>query len=126
MSIVDAVNGDALEALLRCSTHTGLKASGRLYGHNQIWARDTGITALGAAVAGDEFACAAIRRSLNVLQQYQAPNGCIPNHFDLATREPNYRAYADGGLWWIIATVAGAGYRIGTQPDSGREGGDRG
>ena len=27
---------------------------------------------------------------------------------------------------WIIATVPGAGYRIGTQPDTGREGGDRG
>jgi DNA-binding response OmpR family regulator len=27
---------------------------------------------------------------------------------------------------WIIATVAGAGYRISTQPDTGPEGGDRG
>src|SRR5215204_3892140 len=27
---------------------------------------------------------------------------------------------------WIIATVAGAGYRISPQPDTGREGGDRG
>src|SRR5918994_302798 len=27
---------------------------------------------------------------------------------------------------WIIATVAGAGYRIDTQPDTGREAGDRG
>src|SRR5918999_190968 len=27
---------------------------------------------------------------------------------------------------WIIATVPGAGYRIDTQPDTGREGGDRG
>ena len=26
---------------------------------------------------------------------------------------------------WIIATVAGVGYRISTQPDAGREGGDR-
>ena len=27
---------------------------------------------------------------------------------------------------WIIATVAGAGYRIDTGPDTGRRGGDRG
>src|ERR671939_205459 len=27
---------------------------------------------------------------------------------------------------WIIATIPGAGYRIDTRPDSGREGGDRG
>src|SRR5437764_5981495 len=27
---------------------------------------------------------------------------------------------------WIIATVAGVGYRISTEPDTGREGGDRG
>ena len=27
---------------------------------------------------------------------------------------------------WIIATVAGVGYRIDTQPDTGRDGGDRG
>ena len=27
---------------------------------------------------------------------------------------------------WLIATVAGAGYRIEAQPDTGREGGDRG
>jgi two-component system response regulator VanR len=26
---------------------------------------------------------------------------------------------------WIIATVAGVGYRVDTQPDSRREGGDR-
>src|SRR5215212_7818941 len=30
------------------------------------------------------------------------------------------------GQPWIIATVAGAGYRIETQPDTGPEGGDRG
>ncbi len=27
---------------------------------------------------------------------------------------------------WIITTVPGAGYRIDTQPDTGREGGERG
>jgi len=27
---------------------------------------------------------------------------------------------------WVIATVAGVGYRINTQQDTGREGGDRG
>ncbi len=27
---------------------------------------------------------------------------------------------------WIIATVAGVGYRISTEPDTGHEGGDRG
>jgi two-component system response regulator VanR len=27
---------------------------------------------------------------------------------------------------WIIATVAGVGYRVITHPDTGREGGDRG
>jgi two-component system, OmpR family, response regulator VanR len=27
---------------------------------------------------------------------------------------------------WIIATVAGVGYRISAQPDTGHEGGDRG
>ena len=33
-----------------------------------------------------------------------APAGAIPNNVDCATLRPNFRAYADGGLWWIIGS----------------------
>lgn len=39
------------------------------------------------------------------MKRNQAPNGAIPNNVDCVTLRPNFRAYADGGLWWIIGST---------------------
>lgn len=62
------------------------------------------IAALGARFAGDNQIQEALQVSLSLLKNHRAPGGAIPNNVDCATLHPNFRAYADGGLWWIIAS----------------------
>ncbi|HTS61431.1 MAG TPA: glycoside hydrolase 100 family protein [Candidatus Acidoferrales bacterium] len=105
MDLIDSVSRDAIEALRRCCTPQGLKASGRSVGHHQIWARDSIIASLGARLANDGGIQAALRAGLRTLRDCQVSNGAIPNNVDCATLHPNFRAYADGGLWWIIGSA---------------------
>jgi glycogen debranching enzyme len=105
MSQEDTIYEEAVECLRRCCTEWGLKASGRPVGHHQIWARDAMITALGARFVQDPQIEKAIQDSIAALKDHRASNGAIPNNVDCATLRPNFRAYADGGLWWIIGSA---------------------
>jgi hypothetical protein len=60
------------------------------------------IAALGARLAGDDDIQRALKASITLLHARRGPTGLIPNNVDGKTLEPNYRAYADGGLWWTI------------------------
>jgi len=101
---VDTTYGAAIESLRRCCCQWGLKASGRPLGHHQIWARDSMIASLGARFVEDNQIQEAIQASLSLLKEHRGPRGGIPNNVDCATLRPNFRAYADGGLWWIVAS----------------------
>jgi hypothetical protein len=96
---------DAVEALRRCVCPAGLQASGARVGHRQIWARDSMIALLGARFAGEEQIDRAVRASLRTLADRRTPSGAVPNNVDAARLRPNFRAYADGGLWWIIGSA---------------------
>jgi len=102
---VDTTYRDAIECLRRCCYQWGLKASGRPVGHHQVWARDAMISALGGRFAQDKQIDDAIQASIAVLKDHRAPNGAIPNNVDCASLRPNFRAYADGGLWWVIGSA---------------------
>jgi glycogen debranching enzyme len=102
---LDSLSQSAADALRRCSTPQGLKASGRSVGHHQVWARDSIIATLGARLVDDSEIQAALLASLRILRDHQSPVGAIPNNVDCATLRPNFRAYADGGLWWIIGSA---------------------
>jgi glycogen debranching enzyme len=101
-SIVDTQRGRAVEVLLCCSHATGIKGSGARVGHHQVWARDSMITALGALTLGDPIVEKALRASLETLRRNQSHTGAIPNHVDVVSGKPNFRAYADGGLWYVV------------------------
>lgn len=62
------------------------------------------ITLLGAAHLSDPQIRQALMGSVDLLRSRQAPSGVIPNNVDAASLRPNFRAYADGGLWWIIGS----------------------
>lgn len=62
------------------------------------------IAVLGGALTGDDLIMDALRASIRALRDRQAANGCIPNNVDPETGKPNFRAYADGGLWWIVGS----------------------
>jgi glycogen debranching enzyme len=100
----NATHAAAIETLRLCCGPWGLKASGLPVGHHQVWARDSMITSLGAHFAQDDQIQSAILASISVLKDHRASGGAIPNNVDCATRRPNFRAYADGGLWWIIGS----------------------
>ena len=63
------------------------------------------IASLGARFAPDNRIQDALRASLALLKRHRASGGAIPNNVDCATLRPNFRAYADGGLWWVIGSV---------------------
>jgi glycogen debranching enzyme len=101
----DAMYDAAIDSLRRCSCDSGLRASGARLGHHQIWARDAMIASLGARFAPDDEVQNALRASLELLRDHRASGGAIPNNVDCATLHPNFRAYADGGLWWIVGST---------------------
>jgi hypothetical protein len=100
--LVDYAN--AVAVLKLCSTPRGMKASGRALGHHQVWARDSMITLLGARFALDDQIQTALHASITLLRNKQSSDGEIPNNVDCATQRPNFRAYADAGLWWIVGS----------------------
>lgn len=63
------------------------------------------IAALGARLVDDQEIQDALRASVGLLKQHRSPRGAIPNNVDCATGRANFRAYADGGLWWIIGST---------------------
>jgi len=46
----------------------------------------------------------ALRASISILKRHQSPSGEIPNNVDWEAGRPNFRAYADAGLWWVIGS----------------------
>jgi hypothetical protein len=74
------------------------------------------IASLGARFAPDNRIQDALRASLALLKRHRASGGAIPNNVDCATLRPNFRAYADGGLWWVIGSV-----RLAPDPEVVRE-----
>jgi hypothetical protein len=81
-----------------------LIASGRRVGHHQVWARDSMIALLGGALTADPSIQDAVRASVAILREHQASTGAIPNNVNPESGHANFRAYADGGLWWIIGS----------------------
>ncbi|MCC7497945.1 MAG: hypothetical protein IT160_10230 [Bryobacterales bacterium] len=94
----------AIESLRRCAATSGLMASGGRTGHHQVWARDAMIALLGGRLSGDEAIFRSLEASIGTLRSRQAASGAIPNNVDAATGRPNFRAYADAGLWWVIGS----------------------
>jgi len=95
----------AIESIRRCCVPSGLKASGLPHGYRQIWARDSMISLLGGRLIHDDQIQAALNASISILKRHRSPAGQIPNNVDPDTGQPNFRAYADGGLWWIIGST---------------------
>jgi len=62
------------------------------------------IALLGARFASDEGIQRSLRASLETLRHAQAATGAIPNNVDVASGRPNFRAYADTGLWWMVGS----------------------
>ncbi len=105
-SLITEATAHAHQVLRRCVSRLGFKASARPDGYVQVWARDSMITSLGAMVMEDPVLDRAVRASIKTLQQHQTALGVIPNNVDVRSGRPNFQAYADGGLWFVVGTAA--------------------
>jgi hypothetical protein len=62
------------------------------------------IALLGARFVQDNRIQEALHSSVSLLRDHRGPRGAIPNNVASGTLLPNFRAYADGGLWWIVGS----------------------
>jgi hypothetical protein len=94
----------AIEVLHRCATPHGFRASGLAAGYPQIWARDNGITALGAFVSGDSHLIATVRAGLRTLGAFQSPRGLIPLNVnpDSGYISTENAGAVDANLWYVL------------------------
>lgn len=101
---VDQAYEQAVAVLRRCVTPYGFRASGVLPGYPQIWARDSVITSLGAALTGEPDLLAAFRASLDTLGRHQSQLGLVPLNVHPETGEISTEnaGALDANLWYIL------------------------
>lgn len=102
MKNIDEAYQKAIKVLKNCVNAHGIKASAKPSGYPQVWARDSMITLLGASFIDDAKVLQSIKSSIKILAKNQTSLGEIPNNVDVRTLKPNFQAYADGGLWFVI------------------------
>ncbi len=94
----------AVETLAQCVTEVGMKASVERAGYPLVYARDSMITLLGAALIPQETIRQAFQASLDTLGQLQTELGYIHRaiHLDTMTKDCNAHGSVDSNLWFII------------------------
>jgi glycogen debranching enzyme len=94
----------ALDILHQCATPHGFRASALAAGYPQIWARDSMITFLAAAVTGDPALLAAGRASLISMQAHQSWRGLIQLNVnpDTGYVSTENAGAVDANLWYIL------------------------
>ena len=102
--LIDEAYTHAVAILQRCATPYGFRASGVTPGYPQIWARDSVITGLGAALTGDAQLLAAFRASLDTLGSRQSELGRIPLnvHPETGDASTENAGALDANLWYIL------------------------
>jgi glycogen debranching enzyme len=102
--LIEEAHERAIEALHRCATPFGFRASGLSPGYPQVWARDNVITGLGAVLCGDPDLQATFRAALDTLGSHQSPHGLIPLNVDPQTDEVSTEnaGAVDANLWYIL------------------------
>ncbi|MCP4415209.1 MAG: glycogen debranching protein [Chloroflexi bacterium] len=102
--LLQEAHEQAAAILHRCATPQGFRASGLAAGYPQVWARDAGIIALGAAATGNAELLAATKASLVTLGQHQSRNGLIPLNVnpDSGSISTENAGALDANLWFIL------------------------
>ena len=92
----------ALNIIERNFTTRGLSASAD--GYHQVWARDTMITMLGAALGGKGVVQDCLRTSLETLAHYQDRSGQIPYLVHCEDGRAEFGS-SDANVWWVIGVA---------------------
>src|SRR3989338_1579633 len=102
--MIDKCYEKAKDVIRQCSTKHGLFASAGKHGYNEIWARDSMISFLGASLVKSQLFKNTFKQSLIVLAKNQSKNGQIPNAVDKFSDRKKHVDFAsiDSTLWYII------------------------
>ena len=105
MELIEIAWQKAKEILRGNISPYGLMASAA--GYRQVWARDLGISALGAVLLDDEAITQSLLTSLRTLKEYQADSGAIP--ILVSASDPPVVKYGaancsgiDAPMWYIL------------------------
>jgi glycogen debranching enzyme len=100
--LVNETQERAAEVLKKNSTPRGLKASRAYY--NQVWARDSFVSFLGANAVDDEELLRCARATVDTFAKTRSELGQIANFFDLLTGKPEFgfSGSTDSSAWYII------------------------
>jgi hypothetical protein len=91
--LVDIALEQAVAVLRQCSTETGMKASVQRAGYPLVYARDSMITLLGAALVPDDEFRSDYQRSLDTLGELQTDLGYIHRAIHLDTMSKDCNAF---------------------------------
>ena len=102
---VDRTFEQAVGLLKDNCVQRGMKASVAYY--NQVWARDSFISFLGANLLEDEGLLECARRNVATFARAVSPLGQVANFYDLETRRPEfgYSGSTDSSCWFIIGVA---------------------
>lgn len=103
--LVDQATAAAGRIIARNISKRGIAAS--IEGYPQVWARDSMITFLGAALGREPNTIASMRTSLETLAGHQDRFGQIPYLVALADGVAGFGS-GDANVWWVI----GAGHYV--------------
>ncbi len=104
--LVDEMFGRAVDVLVGNVVDKGLRTSAAYY--NQIWARDSFISFLGANVIAEEKLLGCAKATISTFAKTASPLGQIANFYDLVKNSPEYgfSGSTDSTCWYIIGLAS--------------------
>lgn len=103
MNLIEEAYKQSIQVVERCMHTIGAKASALSEGYNQVYARDSIITFLGASLVDNPAIQESFRVTLDTLSRYQSKLGMVPLYVDVdhPRIEANQGA-VDSNPWYVI------------------------
>lgn len=104
MNLIDKAYEQAVLTVEKCMDTAGVKASALAGGYNQVWARDSMITFLGASLIEREAFKDSFKNSLETLARHQTGLGYIPLNVEAGSEKvySHNNGGVDSNAWYII------------------------
>jgi hypothetical protein len=103
MSIIEEAYRQSIQVIEKCMHPIGAKASALSEGYNQVYARDSMITFLGASLVDNPVIQESFRVTLDTLAKYQTKLGMIPLLVDVdRPRTEANQGAVDSNPWYVI------------------------
>lgn len=103
INLIEEAYKHSVQVVERCMHIIGAKASALSEGYNQVYARDSMITFLGASLVDNDVIRQSFRTTLATLAKYQSRIGMIPLYVDVdQPRIEANQGAVDSNPWYVI------------------------